>query len=426
VNRTLLAALAAFAVILAVRDQPTSAASSRGKKKAPATAGLPQVFLFDPQTLLDTRGRVRAGDHDLAAAAGRLKRDADRAVQAGTYSVVSVDKSRPSGDKHDYISLARYAWPDPKKPDGLPWVLRDGETNPLLKDYCSPVMANMAHHAFTCALAYYLLGDETYAAHAAKLMRTWFLDPATRMNPHLKYAQFMPGKNEGGKSGLIDSRDLVDVVNAAGLLAGSPAWTKTDQYGLETWFRQYLQWLLTSPLGQKEAVSTNNHAVWYDVQTTAFALFTGQDEVARKILREAGSRRIAPQIEPDGSMPLELRRTRSFDYSIFNVEAFFDLAAEGQYAGVDLWNFRTPDGRAIRKALDFMLPYTVGGQTWQHQQIKKYDVDTMFPLLRRAAIAYHEPKYEELIGKLPPKDFAAERTNLLFPKAAITTAHGRN
>ena len=368
---------------------------------------------------------MRAGDQELAAAAARLKRDAASAIRAGTYSVTSVDKPRPSGDKHDYISLARYAWPDPSRPGGLPWILRDGEANPLLNEYCSPVMANMAHHAFTCAFAYYLTGDEAAGVHAAAILRTWFLDPATRMNPHLRYAQFRPGKNEGGKSGLIDSRDLVDVVDAAGLLAGLAAWTRSDQQGLQAWFRQYLEWLLTSPLGQQEAASTNNHAVWYDVQTTCFALFTGQDEAARKILREAPRRRIAAQIEPDGSMPLELKRTKSFDYSMFNVQAFFDLATAGQYAGVDLWNVRTPDGRSIRQALDFMLPYTVGGQAWEHQQIKKYDVDTMFPLLRRAAIAYHEPRYEEMIAKLPPKDFAPDRTNLLFPKAAVTASRAR-
>lgn len=411
-------------VIVSVTWEFSQAASPQARRKA-AAASLPQVFLFDPQTLVDTRDRVRAGDHDLAAAAGRLKRDAEKAIQAGTFTVTAVDKPRPSGDKHDYISLARYAWPDPSKPGGMPWILRDGQSNPLLKEYCSPVMANMAHHALTCALAFYLAGDEASGVHAAKILRTWFLDPATRMNPHLRYAQFQPGKNEGGKSGLIDSRDLVDVVSAAGLLASSAAWTKADQQGLQAWFRQYLDWLLTSPLGQKESVSKNNHAVWYDVQTTCFALFTGQDELARKILSAAPTRRIAPQIEPDGSMPLELKRTKSFDYSMFNVAAFFDLATAGQSAGVDLWNFNTPDGRSIRKALDFMLPYTVGGKSWEHQQILKYDVDTMFPLLRRAAIAYHEPAYEEMIAKLPPKDFALDRTNLLFPKTAITAPRAR-
>lgn len=400
--------------------------SSAATKTRPQSKGAElRVFTLDPQLLAQTRARAMAGDRELASTLGRLKRNADQAVEAGVYSVTTVNKPRPSGDKHDYVSLATYYWPDPNSPNGLPYIAHDGKANPALKEYCSPVMKSMAQQGMSCALAYYFSGNEHYAGHAAKIFRTWFLDPATRMNPHLRYAQFVPGRDDGRPIGIIDSHVLTDVVDAAGMLAGSRSWSAEDQKGLEKWFGEYLEWLLTSTNGQKEAAARNNHAVWFDVQATSFALFVGRNDVAKRILEEARSRRIATQIEPDGSMPLELKRTKSFDYSIFNVDAFFTLATEGQNAGVDLWNYQTPDGRSIRKALDFMLPYTVGGKPWEHEQINKFSADAMFPLLRRAAIAYHDPRYEAMITKLPPKDYAADRVTLLYPRTAVQSQRGR-
>ena len=186
---------------------------------------------------------------------------------------------------------------------------------------------------------------------------------------------------------------------------------------MEAWFRDYVKWLLTSKGGQAEGNTTNNHAVWYDVQTATFALFAGQQDVARRILTAAPQRRIATQIEPDGTQPLELKRTKSLSYCLFNLETFFHLATLGDRLGIDLWNFRTSDGRSIRKAFDWVLPYTVGGQKWEHEQITKCDPEQMFPLLRRAANAYHEPRYEEMIGKLAT-DLARDRTHLLYPPSS--------
>ena len=61
-----------------------------------------------------------------------LKSRADKLLNAVPYSVMDKEKTPASGDKHDYMSQARYYWPDPTKPDGLPYISRDGESNPEL------------------------------------------------------------------------------------------------------------------------------------------------------------------------------------------------------------------------------------------------------------------------------------------------------
>lgn len=384
-----------------------------GQAADPAVAP-PRVFLLDGQALLETRRQLAAGDATSADAFRKLGEEAQAALAAGPFSVTDKTVLPPSGDKHDYMSLGPYWWSDPKKPDGLPYIRRDGEVNPEGDSYDRRPLGQMTSAVETLALAWYLTGNEPYADHAARLLRVWFLDQATRMNPHLEYGQAIPGVTQGRGIGIIDTAQLSRLVDAVGLLSNAPAWTAADQRGLESWFGQYLTWLMDSSHGRDEARTENNHATWYDVQVAVFALFTGQESIARRVLEQAGTRRIAAQIEPDGRQPLELARTRSFDYSSMNLRGMFELAALGQHVGVDLWNFQTADGRSIRRALDWLLPFATGEQPWSHRQIHDLDPQRLVPLLRRAAVIYAEPRYAraaQQIGSDP-----ADRMHLLEPR----------
>lgn len=351
-----------------------------------------------------------------AAAAGpaltQLLADADRALALTPSSVMDKTIVPPSGDKHDYMSQAPYWWPDPKKPDGRPYIRRDGERNPeidKLPDHDN--LGRLASTVATLGLAYRLQPRAEYARQAARLTRVWFLDASTRMNPHLKFGQGIPGINDGRGIGIIETRGLPDLLDGIIAISGSPAWTAADEAGLQAWMRDYAAWLTTSTHGQEEAKNGNNHETWYDVQVAALAVYTGQRDLARRTLD--GSRaRIDRHFQPDGRQPRELERTRSFDYSEFNLTAFFNLAVLGERVGIDLWNYRSADGRSLRGGLDFLVPYAAGEKKWDFDQITPFRGSTISDLLRRGAVAWREPKYRALADRLGG---GSTRVRVLYP-----------
>lgn len=365
----------------------------------------PRVFIIDGSELLQTKRRIMSGDQSFAPALARLEKDAQRAMQQPPVSVVTKAVTPPSGDKHDYLSQAPYYWPDPKKPDGLPYINRDGERNPELEKITDHLTLDQMEVAVrVLSLAYYLKGDEAYAGKATQLLRAWFLDAATRMNPHLEYAQFVPGVNTGRGIGLIETRGLASVVDAIGLLAGSKALTTEDQKGLEAWFGKFLQWMQESKNGREENAARNNHGTFYDVQAISFALFVGRNDLAKEIANTAKEKRIALQIEPDGRQPLELRRTKAWSYSNMNLDGLTLLARLAENTKVDLWTFETKDGRSIRRAIEYLFPFALEEQKWTYQQIGGFEGKAFFPLMRRAAAHYHDDKFKAAVSKLPRLD----------------------
>ena len=374
---------------------------------------LPRVFLMDAHRL--ARIKLQLANHPSAPnpAVAKLEKEAQLALTAGPFSVVDKQTIPPSGDKHDYMSQAPYFWPDPSKPNGLPYIRRDGERNPeinKLPDHRA--MDQMVAAVSTLALAYYLKNNEAYATKATQLLRVWFIDPATRMNPNLQFGQAIPGINTGRGIGLIETRGLTRVVDAVGLLSGSQAWAAANHKALEDWFAEFLRWMQEHKYGRDEAAALNNHGTYYDLQTASFALFLGNKELARQILETSKQKRIARQIEPDGKQPLELVRTRSWGYSVGNLDGLTQLAVLGDRVGADLWQFQTNDGRSIRRAIDFLFPYAVGDAKWAHAQITEFTPQSLFPILRRAAERYHDRKYKAMLARLPSE--ASDQRQLLY------------
>lgn len=334
-------------------------------------------------------------------AKARLLEDAARALTAGPFSVMQKTRVPPSGDKHDFLTLAPYWWPDPARPGGLPYIRRDGEVNPESKQGTDDGAFGAMHGTvFLLAQAYRETKDERYAARAALLLRAWFLDPATRMNPNLTYGQAVPGRNDGRGAGIITTRRLVRVIEAVRMIGASPSWTDADRKGLESWCAAYATWLQTSPNGRDEARAANNHGTWYDAQLVALLLHTGQRAEAVRLLDTRTRQRLASQIQPDGRQPEELARTRSWGYSVMNLEGWFTVAALAREAGVDLWTFTTRDGRSIRAALDYLVPFATGEARWPHTQIVPATNDDLLPLLQQAADIYRAPAYRALAERL--------------------------
>lgn len=371
---------------------------------APATVEMDGAFL----------ARVKA--HPEPAITSAVRMDAEWEMHVGPYSVMDKQDVPPSGSKHDYMSLAPYWWPNPDSKNGLPFVRRDGRVNPerykVPDDREFNETRNAAH---ALALGYYYTGNEEYAKRAVLLLRIWFLNPATRMNPNLNYAQAVPGLNTGRGIGLIDVREMPRVLDAITLLSGSRAMTKTDEAGLRNWFTRYLKWLTTSKNGKDEADAKNNHGSWYDQQLVGIALFLGNKELARQTAETAKTKRIVLQIRKDGSQPLELARTKSFSYSVFNLDALMRLAAEADEVGVDLWSYRAPDGGSIRGALDYLVPFAVKKKQWKHEAINGVDGSLLTEPLLLAAMHYKDADYLKLAEQVEKNPDV--RTRLLRAEA---------
>ena len=237
------------------------------------------------------------------------------------------------------------------------------------------------------------------------------------MNPNLEYAQGIPGINTGRGIGLIETRGFTRAVDTIGLLADSKAWTEADQRGMQAWFSNFLKWMQESKNGRDESAAKNNHGTYYDIQAVSFALFLDQRELAANILQTARQKRIALQIEPDGRQPLELVRTKAWGYSVGNLDGLMLLARLGENVSVDLWNYETNDGRSIRRALDYLVPFAFGEKQWTDQQLGEGPPQMLYPLLRRASLQYAEPSYQARLSKLPAPN-AADRNHLLQPKLA--------
>jgi hypothetical protein len=359
---------------------------------AEAATSRPKVFCADPQTLAASQARLAVGDASLQPVLHQLLADADQRLPQKPPSVMDKKQIPPSGDQHDFISQAPYFWRDTNSPDGK-YIRRDGERNPESgKDSDSGRFQKTCADAHTLALAFYFSSDEKYAAKATELIRVWFLNPATKMNPNFKYGQGIPGEVEGRPAGLISARGLVQLVDAIGLLAASKSWTAADQQGMTAWFTEYLHWLTTSKIGRGELDAKNNHGTFCDTQAAAIALFLGKTEMARDLVSQAREKRVARQIEPDGRQPLELARTTSFGYSCFNLRALMDLAGLGRSVGVDLWHYQTADGRSILKATEFMAQYADPKSKWPFQQIHAANRGDLGELLLRAAAEFPESK----------------------------------
>ena len=381
---------------------------------AQAESSLPKVFVLNAKQLEEARDRIKRGDSKTKTAFLKLQSDADKALTAGPFSVTTKTITPPSGDKRDYMSQAPYFWPDPKSPNGLPYIRRDGERNPEIdKINNHRVLDQMQAAVETLSVAYFFTRDEKYAAKAGELLRAFFLNADTRMNPNLEYAQGIPGINTGRGIGLIETRGLTRVVDAVGLLRGANVWTEADQRGMENWFAQFLQWMLESKNGKDESAAKNNHGTYYDVQVVSFALFLGKRDLARNVLETAKTKRIAAQIEPDGRQPLELARTKAWSYSVGNLDGLMQLARLGENLDVDLWNYQTRDGRSIRKALNFLIPFAFSEKKWPYQQLGEWPPQMLFSLLRRAAVKYSDPQIAVTIAKLPETQ-TTDRSNLLL------------
>ena len=342
------------------------------------------------------------------AIAKKIVKEADKRVGKPVITITENENLQASKDPHDYFSIGRYFWPDPSKPDGLPWVNRDGETNPdAVKASDEKKLGEMIHTVEYLALAYYLTGDEKYGAEAARYLRGFFLDVETKMNPHLNYGQSVPGKATGRGSGLIDTRGFMALPDVLKLLENCPAWTTKDREEMKAWWIQYGDWMQTSKIGLDEKKTTNNHGAAYDVQLAAVLVMSDKEDEARKVLGESLPARLDAHITSEGKQPRELARTKSWSYSCFNLKNICKGGVMAQSLGVGFWDHQGPEGRgSLKKAMLFLVPFLKNPGNWPEKQITNFEPKEARHWLNVGAVVYEDEAIRNAQKEFAPMEKA--------------------
>lgn len=375
-----------------------------------------RLFLWRPDWLQQTKLRLDS-DADLAPAKAALMEQAQAALGHPRYSVVDKTRLPASGDRHDYMSMGPYWWPDPTKPDGIPYIRRDGRFNPERNSAAFDVtrLEAMSSDVQALALAYYFSGEDRYADKAVEQLRSWFLDPATQMNPNLEHGQAIPGRVAGRAEGVIDAHRLPRVIESIGLLQRGGKLTAEELAGLQHWFGELAGWMQSSRIGKEERAARNNHGLYYDTLLSHFALFSGDVVLTKAVTERAGTVRFAPQISSKGALTEELSRTRSLHYVTWTLDAAFDLADLGRCVGVDLWDYQARNGNgSLRNAVEFIAPYSTDVASWPYPELDKNDTLDFYKVMLRAGWYWDEPRYFDNARALRPRNEAVE-LNLLIP-----------
>jgi hypothetical protein len=161
----------------------------------------------------------------------------------------------------------------------------------------------------------------------------------------------------------------------------------------------------------------NNHGTSYDSQVATFAMFTGQDSVANIILDSVGIKRISLQIEPDGSQPFELRRTKAMSYSIKNLRHLIENAILAEHFGIDLWHYESETGGSIHVALEYLIPFYTGEKAFPYQQIGGIEghAGEFYKLLLLAADKYDDEIFREALDAITASPANHDVFHLLNP-----------
>ncbi|MGH7951054.1 MAG: alginate lyase family protein [Limisphaerales bacterium] len=352
----------------------------------------------------------------------RILRAADAALKLEPITITKYRAKLSKGGPNDFYSEADYFWPNPKTPDGLPYVNRDGQSNPDLFSKHRMAMRNLRDAVAALAAAYKITGENRYATKAAGLLRVFFLDPRTRMNPNLQYAQAMPGASSGRSWGIIDGLHLIEIPPAITALEKSLAFTPELVAGLKQWFQEMADWMVTSKNGRAEAAARNNHSVAFWLQIACYARFTGDETKLAECRRQFKEVFVPNQMAVNGSFPLELKRTKPYGYSIFQLDNMATLCQMLSTSKDNLWKFELPDGRGISKAVAYLYPFLVDKSKWPLKpDVQAWDDwPARQSSLLFAGLAFNEDKYLELWRKLPADPTSAEvRRNIAITQPIL-------
>ncbi len=348
----------------------------------------------------------------------QVLKDAAWALQQEPVTVTASQSPRSAGGKHDFYSEGDYWWPNPLSVDS-PYIQKDGMTNPDNFVAHRLAMIRFSRIMGALASAYKITGDQKYVVRGLKHCQAWFTDTATLMHPHLLYAQAIKGRATGRGIGIIDTIHFMEVVQALMSMQDAANMDKVELTAIKDWFAQYLTWLTTHQYGKDEMNATNNHGTCWVMQVAAFAKFTGNQALLDFCSNRYKTVLLPNQMAADGSFPQELKRTKPYGYSLFNLDAMTTVCQILSTKENNLWAFQTADGRAIKKGIEFLHPYVADKSKWPFKKDVMYwdNWPVAHPFLVFGAEAYgnkiwlatwtkldHAPVVEEVIRNLPVRN----------------------
>lgn len=319
------------------------------------------------------------------------------AMQQQAQTITAFRCDRSVGDIHDFYSEGDYWWPDPANPNG-PYIQRDGQTNPENFVAHRQAMIRFSRVMGALAAGYIATKDNTYLQQALLHAKAWFETAATRMNPSLLYAQAIKGKVTGRGIGIIDTIHLMEVVQALSIMEKAGAIPPEDLKAFKSWFNEYLQWLTTHPYGKDEMNAANNHGTCWVMQVAAFARFVDNKELLDFCSNRYKTVLLPHQMAADGSFPLELKRTKPYGYSLFNLDAMSTICQLLSTPDNDLWRFTADSSKSIAKGIAYLYPYVNNKNSWPfaHDVMYWNSWPVAQPFLIFGAVAFQRPEYYHL------------------------------
>ncbi|TKB98690.1 alginate lyase family protein [Pedobacter cryophilus] len=345
----------------------------------------------------------------------QIMEEAEWALKQEPITVTASISNRSAGGKNDFYSEGDYWWPNPQDPNG-PYIQKDGLTNPDNFVAHRFAMIRFSQIIGSLSSAYKITKNKKYVKHAVLHLKAWFLNPETRMNPNLQFAQAIKGLFTGRGIGIIDTVHLMDV--AQGTLVMQSKINKTDLAAIKNWFADYLTWLMSHPNGKAEMAAKNNHGTCFTMQVASFAKLTNNQELLDFCTNRYKTVLLPNQMAANGSFPLEMARTKPYGYSLFNLDAMSTLCQILSTPKDNLWAYETSDGKSIKKGISFIYPFIADKSKWELKPDVMYweNWPVAQPALLFGANAYqenswfltwkqldHQPKVAEVIRNLPVK-----------------------
>ncbi|MFA4870925.1 MAG: alginate lyase family protein [Pedobacter sp.] len=309
----------------------------------PAPSGNHPNIYLNTNEITNIKNKISLGQQPWKGAYDKfMSEDVPSALGTTIQSVTYGGKTPPSGDIHDYFSEPPY--------------ISDGVFDPNADrtDYNSAMVIGKAVRDL--GLAYALTGDNKYADKAIQLINAWTVNPATKMNP--KVTTF------NSQAYIEIPITITGMYYGADLIWNYQGWNINDKNAFKTWVGS-----TSTSRGRTKELNPQNYENWKILFISSSAVITGNSndmDWSFQYWKEL----IPKQINTQGQIINELSRTRSLFYSIYSINAMTQTAEIARHQNMDLYNYKTGDGRGLELAYDYHAPYLAGKLTWPYQELR--------------------------------------------------------